>query len=136
MLGTRQSFFMTRTLTLITTIAVLCSAALAQNASLSGLLTDPHGLVIAGATIKVTGADTGLERAVKTNDSGYFVVAELRPGRYIVVVNAAGFQSVSRNDVVLNVSQQARIDFALKVGSTEQTVSVEGGAPLVNTESA
>src|SRR5262249_23570620 len=75
-------------------------------------------------------------RNTPTNDQGYYALEALPPGRYKISVQAAGFQTIVRENVRLEVDQQARVDFTLKVGSSSETVMVEGGAPLLDTESA
>src|SRR5437868_5451772 len=118
---------------LIVFAAVCVSIASAQNADLSGLVQDPQGSVIAGATITVTGADTGLKRVVTSNSNGLYLAPSLQPGRYSVVVQAPGFQTTSRSSVVVEVAQNARLDFKLQVGTVDQTITVSGATPLVDT---
>jgi hypothetical protein len=106
--------------------------SLAQNANLSGTVRDSSGGVIPKATVTVENENTGVKRTVTTNSSGIYEVAFLPPGIYRISVEAQGFQLTSRPDVVLNVSQTASVDFTLKVGSTNQTVTVEGASTLLN----
>ena len=56
----------------------------------------------------------------------------LEPGRYSVSVHNSGFQTITRSDIVLNVNQVARLDFAMRLGETTKTVLVTAAAPLVN----
>jgi hypothetical protein len=105
---------------------------LAQNANLSGTVRDSSGGVIPKATVTVQNENTGVKRAVTTNSSGIYEVPFLPPGSYRVTVEAQGFQLTSRAGVVLNVSQTASVDFTLQIGSTNQTVTVEGAATLLN----
>jgi hypothetical protein len=108
--------------------------AYAQEAQVSGLVTDSSGAIIAKATITILNKDKGITRTTQTNESGYYAIPLLPPGNYLVTVQCTGFQTVSRDNVVLSVGQEARFDFKMKVGDVKETVTVEGAAPLLNTE--
>jgi hypothetical protein len=116
--------------------AMFAGSAFAQNASLTGLVKDPSAAAVPKAQVSVVNLDTGVVRNTPTNDQGYYVLEALQPGRYKISVQAPGFQTIVRENVKLEVDQQARVDFTLKVGSSSETVMVEGGAPLLDTESA
>jgi len=60
----------------------------------------------------------------------------LSPGRYGLLVRKAGFESINRSGIELAVSQTARIDFNLKVGSTQETVEVKAALPLLDNATA
>jgi Outer membrane receptor for ferrienterochelin and colicins len=68
-------------------------------------------------------------------DGGY-VVSSLQPGVYKITVRKTGFRTAIRFGVKLNPSQPARVDFKLVVGSVQETVTVEGAAPLLNGDDA
>jgi len=108
----------------------------AQNAELSGSVTDPSGLAVPGARVVVQSADTGATRAVSSNQQGEYSIPALPPGPYNITVEANGFKAIHQNGVVVEVDQRARLDFALAVGSATETVTVEGNAPLLNTSDA
>src|SRR5580704_17059755 len=106
---------------------VVCLAQLgAQTTSgeIVGTITDPTGGTVAGATLTVTNMDTGIAVKATTNASGSYVVTALGVGRYSVNVEAAGFKKSLRNDITLNVQDRLRVDFALEVGSVNETVEV------------
>jgi len=109
---------------------------LAQNAELSGLITDPSGLAVPNAKVVVQSADTAAARTVSSNQQGEYSVPALLPGPYSVTVEANGFKTLHQNAVAVEVDQRARLDFALTVGSTTETITVEGNAPLLNTSDA
>ena len=71
-----------------------------------------------------------------TNGEGIYAHANLPPGRYHIQASKFGFKTLIKPDIVLNVQDALSIDFALPIGSLAETVTVEGGVPLVNTESA
>ena len=91
---------------------------------------------MAGTTVTVTNPQTNATRTATTNASGNYVFPALLPGVYDVRVEAQGFQPEVRNGVQLQVQQEARLDFQLKVGSLTEAVEVTGGAPLLTTENA
>jgi Carboxypeptidase regulatory-like domain/TonB dependent receptor len=107
-----------------------------ETATISGRVTDPSGAAISGADIQVQNVLTGGEVAVRTNSSGLYVVAALQPGTYRVIVTNPGFKQIVKPDVVLNVQENASLNFGMTVGSISETVTVTAGTPLVNTEDA
>lgn len=117
---------------------VVVPATLAQDtASLTGTVRDSSGAVIAGAAVTLKHTATGTIRELKTNSSGEYVAAALAPGHYDIGASAAGFRKYQATGVVLRVAQNARIDVALQVGSTQDEVTVHGESlAQVNTESS
>ena len=109
---------------------------LAQNAELSGLISDPSQLAVPNAKVVVQSADTGATRAVSSNQQGEYGVPALLPGAYNITVEANGFKTIHQNGVTVEVDQRARMDFALTIGSNTETVTVQGSAPLLNTSGA
>ena len=112
------------------------SPLLAQNAEISGLISDPSSLAVAGARVVVQSVDTSATRVVSSNGQGEYSVPALAPGPYNITVEANGFKTVHQNGVVVEVDQRARLDFALTVGSNAESITVEGIAPLLNTSDA
>lgn len=115
---------------------VLPLSAQAPSGNINGLVLDPTGRVIVAADVLVVNDATGLKYLTKTNEEGIYVVPNLPPGPYRLQVSKSGFQTLIKPDVVLNVQDALAINFTLTVGASEETITVEGGAPLVNTESA
>ncbi len=109
---------------------------LAQSAELSGLIRDPANLAVPGAKVVVQSAATAATRAVSSNQQGEYSIPALMPGPYNVTVEANGFKTIRQNDVVVEVDQRARLDFALTIGSNTETITVEGTASLLNTSDA
>src|SRR5262249_41668492 len=103
---------------------------------IAGEVRDPSGSVIAGADVKATNKGTGAMRATVTNDAGLYNFPALQPGVYDITVSKSGFQTMSRSDLTLQVQQTARVDFAMQIGQTTQTVEVTGTAALLTTENA
>src|SRR6266853_1899226 len=103
------------------------------SAALSGRVTDPSGLTVVGVKVQAVNADTGAAYPAETNDAGRYDFPSLPPGRYRITVDKDGFQGLVKPDVVVHVADNISIDFSLQVGQVSQSVTVEGGAPIVNT---
>src|SRR3954447_23767763 len=103
---------------------------------ITGTVSDPSGAAIVGATVSVISTGTSAERTVKTNESGIYDVPALIPGNYLMRIEAPGFRKEERRDIVLQVGDVSRIDFAMQIGNVTDTVEVTGGAPVLETENA
>ena len=126
-------------ITVVLVLAVLTAfplVAQSPNGTMNGRVLDPSNRAIAGADILAINDVTGLKYSAKTNSEGIYVVPNLPPGPYRLQVSKVGFKTIVKPDIVLNVQDALSINFTLPVGATFETVTVEGGAPLVNTESA
>jgi hypothetical protein len=105
-------------------------------AQVRGTVTDPAHAVVNNANVTVTNESTGIVTTATTNPSGEYVVNGLRPASYTIKVEAPGFRAVVRTGLVLAVSQQATVDFALSMATTNETVTVTETAPLLDTGSS
>jgi len=110
--------------------------AQSPNGVINGLVVDPSNRVVAGVDVLVVNDVTGVRYTTKTNDEGIYVLPNLPPGPYRLQVSKAGFKTLIKPDIVLNVQDALSVNFTLPVGALYETVTVEGGAPLVDTESA
>ena len=109
--------------------------AIAQEATIVGTVTDPSGSVVPNAAITITNTDTNEARSSVTNETGQFVVPGLPVGHYNLSAKATGFGAEAKAGIVLNVNDRTRVDFVLKVGSTQENVTVEANAVQVQSES-
>ena len=110
--------------------------AQSETATVSGQVVDPSGLNITGAQVKLVDIDRDTSSSVTTNNSGLYTFSSVRPGRYRMEITAAGFKVVNVTGLTVNVQDHIEQNFKLTVGSISESVTVEGGAPLVDTESA
>ena len=121
-------------------LAVLCallfvgSLAFAQEATILGTVTDPSGSVLPNVNVTITNNDTGQSRTLTTSGDGHYLAPSLTIGHYTVKAEASGFESASKNDVVLNVGARERVDFAMKVGSVSEKVTVEANPISVQSD--
>ena len=101
-----------------------------------GTVTDPSGKLVAGATVKVKNAGTGLERTTTTSPDGSYNIPELPIGTYSVTVTQSGFRTSVTSDVAVDVATERRVDVQMKIGQVTQTVEVSGGElPQIETTS-
>src|SRR5260221_8798053 len=119
---------------------MLCLSAICRaqspTAVVNGQVRDASGAAISGATVEVFNDATHGRYSTATNDEGIYSVQSLPPGTYHVQVSKPGFKTVVHPDIVLNVQDARAIGFTLPVGPLSDTVTVEGGAPSIDTESA
>src|ERR1022692_4817167 len=123
---------------LAASLLVFQTLSFAQSAttSLRGTISDSKGLVIAGASVTLSNAATGFSRATKTDGQGVYQFLELPPASYVLGVEAPGFAKMKRENVVLQVSSPATINFTLQVLGGSVVIDVSGEAPMVNTQDA
>jgi hypothetical protein len=111
-------------------------AAQTTNGNINGRVLDPSNKVIDGADILVLNDATGVQYSGKTNEDGIYVVPNLPPGAYRLQVSKVGFKTLIKPDIVLNIQDALSINFTLPVGAVFETVTVEGGASMINTTDA
>jgi hypothetical protein len=115
-------------------LGLLAGEGLAQTSTgeISITAVDPSSAVIPGATVTIKGSDTGnVVRTLQTNDQGLATAPLLPPGNYDVVVSAKGFKQNNRTQIPVNVGQNTDLHAQLETGSTQETVTVTGSAPLI-----
>src|SRR5215469_1603908 len=111
--------------------------ALAQvSATLSGVVSDSSGSVVAGADIAVRNVETGELHNTQTDAAGRYQVFALLIGEYEVTATKNGFAAQVRTGIHLVVGQVARADLQLRVGELSQQIKVESDASMVNVTTA
>src|ERR1700677_2617765 len=104
--------------------------------SLRGVVRDPGGSVVPGATMTLMDQSTNAIRTTVTQADGGYVFNSVIPSTYSVTLEAKGFEKVVHSDVTVSVQQQVSLDLTVKVGTVTQTVEVKGGASVIETENA
>ena len=128
--------FLTISVLLAVTLVVIPAQAQVERASIIGNVTDKTGAVLAGVVVTVTHEETNTAIKVTTSDTGAFTAVNLIPGSYTISASLPGFAPITYRNFVVQVSQQARLNFVMELGALEQSVEVTAGAPLLQTENA
>lgn len=131
-----------RTLHLLVVVLVglawiaLPTPALAQatRATLLGTVTDQSGLALPGATVTATETRTNIAATTVTNATGNYTFPNIADGVYNVKAELQGFKTILREAVRVTVNSSVRIDLSLQVGGIEETVTVSGETPLLQTD--
>jgi hypothetical protein len=129
-------------LALLVSLAVLSlvspSPLLAQNmassASISGMVNDPQGARVAGASLTLSSQDQGITRKFTTTSTGTYSFSLLPPATYTLKIAASGFAPFEQDGVVLAVDQAAELNPTLVVGNASSQVVVSGETPLLTTD--
>ncbi|MBV9303390.1 MAG: TonB-dependent receptor [Acidobacteriaceae bacterium] len=115
---------------------VLCGCLSAQvsSGSFYGQVLDDSGASIANARISARQETTGFTRTVVSNGSGMYRLPDLAPGRYSISVERTNFRTEIASGLVLEINQEARLDFHLKVGSAHDSINVTALVSPIQTE--
>jgi len=126
-----------RVFVLLYLFLAICPFGFAQGneASLTGSITDQSHAAVATAKVTVRNKSTNFTQTVTTDSSGNYSFLSLPIGNYEVQVEQSGFDTTSA-EMVLETAQKARQDFELRVGQSQQTVTVESTAQGLSTEDA
>jgi hypothetical protein len=113
---------------------VFAPSAVYAQATLAGVVKDTSGAVLPGVTVEAA-SPVLIEkvRTTVTDGNGRYQITELRPGAYTVTFTLAGFNTAKRDAVMLSGSGATAVDIELRVGALEETVTVTGEAPVVDT---
>lgn len=103
--------------------------------TISGTVSDPTGAMIPRAQVTITNERTGLKRTVQANDAGFFTAPQLPVGLYMLSASATGFKIAENKGIDLHVREEKFVPMVLAVGAVTETVTVTGGATLVELRS-
>ena len=117
-------------------LAVPARARAQSAGTISGVVTDSTGAVLPGVTVAAKNEGTGQLRAATTSSEGFYTLPLLPPGQYEVKATLAGFNTITRSNVRVSVSETARVNLAMQVGAVTENVTIVGEAPLVETANA
>ncbi len=114
------------------TVALLALPILAyaQDATLSGTVKDNTGGVLPGVTVTATNQASGITFTSVTDERGIYRMP-VRPGVYKITAELAGFSTAARPDIELLLGRAVTLDFNMQVSSLQETVTVTGEAPLL-----
>lgn len=122
-------------LCLVALLGLRPGLALAQEASVSGAVTDDTGGALPGVTVTATAIASGRSYTAVSDARGEYRIRNVAPDRYRVQAELSGFNTVVVPSVELLVGQNRTVPFSLKVASLSETVTVTGEAPLVDISS-
>jgi hypothetical protein len=105
-------------------------------ANLTGIVTDPNGAVVSGASVVVKNKATGAESQSVTTGQGAYVVPSLGVGVYTVTVTASGFKAVTVEGIKIDAGVPATANVTLEIGAASETVVVQGGIEMVQSQTA
>jgi hypothetical protein len=121
----------------VATIVVFSTASV-LNAQINrgvieGIVSDAQGAIMAGVQVEITSLDTNVTARATTNDSGYYRVGDLIPGKYRVRFAYAGFSTNEISDIDIPAGKITRVDMQMRVDATRQTVEVKAEAAVIET---
>jgi Carboxypeptidase regulatory-like domain len=127
-----------RALVAVFGVLLLCLPAFSQanNGRILGNVLDQSGGVIAGATVTITDVERGTSRTLTTDEAGAYNDPNLTPGTYAIKVEYKGFSTVQRQNIVVEVGKEARVDISMQPGEQSQTITVNEAVPMVETTNA
>jgi hypothetical protein len=121
-------------LAVLLSLMLIPATAAAQITGIAGVVKDATGAVLPGVTVEAASPELIEKvRTVVTDDRGQYMIVDLRPGLYSVTFTLPGFSTLKRDAIELAGSFTATVNAELKVGAMEETVTVSGQSPLVDT---
>lgn len=120
-------------------LGALCAhpaAAQEVRAGITGVVSDPSGAPIPGATITATNVARNTPVSGVSNEAGLFRMPFLEPGTYTLSVEHAGFKRFVRQNITLQAMEQARVDVGMEIGQAAESVTVSENVSTLQTETA
>ena len=132
-----SSRFVLKVVLLLLSLALAHPAAAQQDASIIGQVTDESSLALPGVTVTATSAALQVANvSTVTDERGEYRLSPLPIGTYEILYQLAGFGQVRRSDVRLTQGFTAKVDVQMKVGQLEESITVSGASPIVDTTSS
>ena len=125
-------------LTILAACLFVSAAALfaqSDRGTITGTISDATGAVVASAPVQARNTETGALYPVAASGTGNYTIPQLPSGTYELNVNVPGFKKFVRTGLIIQAAQTIRVDATLDVGSATDTVTVQGEAPQLQTES-
>ncbi len=120
----------------ILTVMTMVLNGQVNTATITGLITDPSHAAVPGATVEVVNENTGFSKTATAPEGGEFTFNFLPIGSYTVTVHASGFEKSQRKAVMVVAGEVLRLDLQLQLGNLNESVSVTGETPLIETETS
>lgn len=133
---TRRLIRLFSTLIIASVCSLLVFGQSSATASLSGSALDQNSAAVSGAAVTVKNNATGAEFRVTTSSSGNYTVPALGTGVYVVTIEAQGFKKAVVQDVKIDAGVPATVNVILEVGAATESIVVQGGAEVLQTQSA
>src|SRR5512145_3260366 len=106
-----------------------------QTGDITGKVTDNTGAILPGVTVTLTGATLIRPQTAISSETGTYNFPRLPIGTYSVKFELPGFKTVVREDIRLTLGFTAQIDQQLEISTVQETVTVSGESPVVDTRS-
>ena len=131
-----RNLFLRSSAIVMLSLAVTATAwAQTFTGGLRGAVRDANG-VIPGVTVTLTNDATGATRDAVSNDQGEYSFAAVPPGNYTVKAELSGFRTYENRNLRIAAQQFITLDITLEVGQLQETITVTGAAPLIDTSNA
>jgi hypothetical protein len=131
---TRRAFGAMASTVLILLLSASGASAQAVKGGLLGNIVDPAGLALPGVTVTITETNTNITYNASTNESGFYTFPSLKDGTYKVTAELSGFKKTVRDGVIVEVNTTVRVDLKLEVGTIEESITVQGESPVLQTD--
>ncbi|MGH9907511.1 MAG: carboxypeptidase-like regulatory domain-containing protein, partial [Pyrinomonadaceae bacterium] len=118
---------------LFTALGATAMAQSTTDGAVGGVVKDPQGAVVQGATVTARNEGTNKDSTATTDAEGGFRIVQLQPGSYTVEVNATGFGAFTQPSVIVEVGRITPLEVGLAIGGATGTVEVTAEAPVINT---
>jgi hypothetical protein len=110
--------------------------AMAQSASIKGLVTDATNAVVPKVSVDLLEPSTGAKLSAVTNSSGFYSIVNVMPGQYTITVSGPSFETETLTNVTVSIGAKISLNFTLKAGSQNEQISVDGSGEQVNVTDA
>lgn len=135
-----RSIFSSALRTVLLVVCIIFTTVLAHaqyRASIQGVITDPQGAAVPGATVTLTDKDTNRTLTTTSNDGGIYNFNALPPDHFLLMAEKTGFKKNVLDNLTVIAEQANAINVQLEIGTTTETVTVNGAAvPQIDTETA
>ena len=134
----KQSLYL-RSLFVVCLGLLLASGIWAQSTTdgaIVGIVTDPSGAIVPGATATSTNVGTARTSSVTTDSAGRYLIGHLQPGTYSVEIVAKGFGGFKATSIIVEVGRATPIDATLGVEAQRETIVATAEAPVLVTDRA